>query len=329
MSSIANIITQILTYSDTVGTTDNPLLQSFNWSRRLSAVAVNNPDHKELRIPPGGTKILFDGLRTNTLNATSVVEISNISGALYKLAVTAGAIGGWRTLRSITGLSNVNITINNDSVATFELVGAVLTGIQSGDVLRVAGETTFDVAPYDFNPINSGLWVVIGVSGVKIQAVRSVDEPFSGIAEAVTGTDASQISVYSPDGVQKDDKFELSGAFSQASHKVYVVKDVTDKVIYFVSTSQIPEEIVNYPDPLVSGHSFVAYTSAKKLFYLETDQEVSVKFNDDSGDTVKISPIAAGNPDLIGYLHKFGSCYKVAVRNRSVNTAKVLYFVAE
>lgn len=329
MSGIANIITQILTYSDTVGTTDNPLLQSFNWSRRLSAVAVNNSDHKEIRIPPGGTVTLFDGLRTNTLDSTSIVEITNVSGALYKLSINSGAAGSWRIPRSITGLSNVNVTINNDSVATFELVGAVLTGIQPGDVLRIAGESTFDIAPYDFNPINSGLWVIIGVSGVKIQAVRAVDEPFSGINEAVTGTDASQISVYSSDGVQKEDKFELSGAFSQVSHKVFAVKDVTDKVIYFISTSQIPEEVINYPDPITMSHSLVVYTSAKKMFYLETDQEISVKFNNDAGDTVKVSPISAGNPDLIGYLHKFGPCYKAAVKNRSVNTAKVLYFVAE
>ena len=67
----------------------------------------------------------------------------------------------------------------------------------------------------------------------------------------------------------------------------------------------------------------------KRIFYLETDQEITVNFNDDVSDSVKVSPVSAGNPDLIGYIHKFGSCYKAVVKNRSVNEAKILYFVAE
>ena len=329
MKNTANIITQILTYSDTVGTTDNPQLRNFDWNRRLSAISIDNPDHGEIRIPAGGQKTIFDGLRTNDLDATSMIEVSNISGSTYKLERTAGASGNWRTARTITALTDVDITINNDSVATFEFVGATIVDVAVGDILRVVGDSTHHPGPYDFNSVNSGLWSIIGVTVDKIQAIRASGEPFSGIAETVTGTTASQIEVYSPDGVQKDDKFELKTPFSSASHKVFTVKDVTPSSIFFVSTSPIPEESVSYPDPIANGHSLIIYSNSKRVFYLESDQEISIQFNDDAGDNVRVCPISAGNPDLIGYIHKFGPCYKVVIRNKSVNLANILYFVAE
>lgn len=329
MKNIANIITQILTYSDTTGTTDNPQLRNFDWNRRLSSISIDNPYHAEVRVPPGAEIPLFDGLRDNLLDDSSVLQVSNISGSTYRIAVTAGTLPGWRTARSITSLTDVNITVNNDSVATFEFVGATIVDVVAGDILRVAGESICDTGPFDFSPINSGLWSVISVNSNKIQAVRPTGEPFSGIAESVTGTSSSQISAYSSNGVQAGDKFELKDPFSFVSQKVYEVKDVTPDAIIFVSTSPIPEEEVSYPDPLVDGHSLFVYNNSKRIFYLEVDQEISVKFNDDAGDTVKVCPVSPGDPDLIGYIHKFGPCYKAVVKNRSVNVAKVLYFVAE
>lgn len=330
MKNIANIITQILTYSDTVGTTDNPQLRGFDWNRRLSGISIGNPYHRTITVPAGDEAVLFDGMRSSSLDVTSVLSISNIDQSIYKLQVTSGQSGNWRTARSITPISDVNITVNNNSVATFEFVAATITGVISGDFLRVAGDSTFDTGPFSFDPINSGLWKVIGTSGNKIQAVRPTGESFSGIAESVTSIPAGQISVYSATGVQPEDKMEISGGFSSASFRTFTIKDVTNDTIYFISTSPIPEEsAVSYPNPSLNGESIFIYNNSKVVFFLESDQEISVKFNDDSGDKVKVCPIEAGNPDLVGYLHKYGPTYKAVVKNRSVNTATVLYFVAE
>lgn len=329
MKNIANIITQILTYSDTTGTTDNPQLRNFDWNRRLSSISIDNPYHAEIDIPPDGEVVLFDGLRSNSLDVTSVVDVVNIDTSNYKLKISAGSLSGWRTSRAITSLTDVNITINNDSVASFEFVGATLSGVVFGDILRVSGDQYFDDGPYDFNSINAGLWSVIAVSGDIVQAVRPTGQSFSGAPDAVVGTSSSQIQIYSSAGVQKDDKFELKSPFSVASHKVFAVKDVTPDTIFFVSTQPIPEESVPYPDPTPNGHSLFVYAASKKIFYLETDQEVSVRFDDDEGDNVKVCPIEPGNPDLIGYFHKYGPCYKAVIKNRSVNVSKILYFVAE
>jgi len=329
MKNIANIITQILTYSDTVGTTDNPQLRNFDWNRRLSAIPIDNPDHKEIRIPPGETVTLFDGLRTHSLDDTSVVGISNVEGAMYLLSVTSGQSALFRAPRSISPLTDVAITVNNDSVATFVFTGATLTGVVAGDVMRVAGESTFDDFTFDFNSLNSGLWKVIGISGNQVQVTRLVGQAFSGTDETVTGTDATQIEIYSSAGIQAEDRFELKSPFSFVSQKVFCVKDVTPDKIYFISTAPIPEESISYPDPIINGQSLSIYSNLKKVFYFETDQEVSVRFNDDASDNVKVCPISAGNPDLIGYFHKYGPSYKAVVKNRSVDTAKILYFVAE
>lgn len=330
MSNIANIITQILTYSDTVGTTDNPQLRNFDWSRRLSSISIKNPYSRELLIPAGQSSVIFDGLRSNSLDATSVLSIENIEDSLYKLSLDSGTSPNWRTPRPLSGITGCVVTVNNNAVATFDFAGATLTGIQSGDFLRISGEATFEQGPYSFNYMNGGLWKVLSATATKIQAVRPAGEPFSAIAETVASVAAGQVKVYSADGVQVDDKMEISGAFSQASRKIYTVKDVTSDSIYFTSTSPLPEEAaVAYPDPIVNGHSVVVYSSAKTLVYLEADQDISVKFNADATDNVRVSPIVAGSADLVGYLHKFGPTYKVEVKNRSVNTVRVLYFVAE
>jgi len=330
MKNIVNIITQILTYADTVGTTDNPQLRNFDWNRQLKGLSIDNPYSREIRIPPGEEATLFDGLRSNNLDATSVLSLENFSGSTYEIKVDSGTLPGWRTARTITTLTDVNITINNDVVATFEFVGATLGGVQINDIIRVAGDATYNNAPFAFSTVNSGLWVVIGINGNKLQAVRPIDEPFSGTDEALTSVPANQIEIYSADGTQKCDKFEIVGAFSSASYKTFKVKDVTPTRLIFTSTSPLPEETsVAYPDPVANGHSIFVYNNSKKIFYLEADQDISVRFNDDANDNVKITPIQAGNPDLIGYIHKFGHTYKAVVKNKSVNTVKIMYFVAE
>lgn len=330
MKNIANIIMQILTYSDTSGNTDNPQMRNFDWNRRLVDLSIDNPYHKELILAPGEEKTIFDGLRTNTLDDTSVLSLENIDQSIYKVQVTAGTLPGWREARTIASLGDVNVTINNDAVATFDFVGATLTGVIVGDVIRVAGEETYDSQPYQFNPINAGLWKVIAVSGSTVQAVRPTGQPFSGFNDSVTGATSDQIKIYSSSGVQPGDKFEIKGAFSSASYRVYEVKDVTSDTIYFCSGMPLPEESgVAYPDPVVNGHSVIVYSGAKTVFYLETDQELVVRFDDDTSDNVRVCPIETANPDLIGFMSKYGPTYKVVIKNKSINSANILYFVAE
>ena len=141
---------------------------------------------------------------------------------------------------------------------------------------------------------------------------------------------SGQVEIYSSSGVQKGDKFEVKGAFSLTTRRVYEVTDAKPNAVQFVSTLPIPEETgVAYPDPITNGHSLVFYTNAKRIVYLETDQDIALKFDGDTGEYVKVNPIKAGDPSLIGFFSKCGSAYRLEVVNKSVNIAQVLFFFAE
>jgi len=330
MSSIISIITQLLSYSDGTGTTDNPNLRNFDWSRYINAVAINNPASDKVTILPNQSKVLFDGLRDNPLDATSVLEIESLGSSIYRLSVTSGS-SGFRDPRSITNLQDCTVTINNSSVATFTFSPTTaFPDTVVGDIMRVSGVRTYDTPPFSFNDLNSGLWSIIAVSGNVIQAVRRKGVAFEGAAEAVTAISATELQIYSADGVQAGDKFDIKGAFSTASQRVYEVLCVSPAAILFTSAISIPEEAnVAYPDPVVNGHSLVFYSNAKRLIYMEVDQDVAVRFNGDPGDTNKVSPIEVSNSNLVGYLHKTGITYKTEVVNKSINPVSVLYFIAE
>lgn len=330
MANIVNIIAQFLSYSDNGGNTDNPQQRNFDWSRRLSALKMSRPSSDVIYIPPGESSVLFDGLRTTTLNATSVMDLTLLTGSTYQIKVTAGP-SGFRTARTITGLAGCAVTINNNSVATFNFAGATFGGgIQVGDILRISGQCTNDTGPYSFNSLNAGQWRIIGISGAVIQAVRAVGRSFEGVTETIVTVGAGQVEIYSSAGIQKGDKFEIKGGFSITSRRVYEVLDAKPTAIQFVSTLPIPEETgVAYPDPITNGDSLVFYVNAKRLVYIESNQDVVVKFDDDTSESVKINPITPGDPTLVGFMSKFGSTYKLEVVNKSVNTAEVLFFFAE
>jgi len=324
MNSIMNIINQLLAYSDNTGTTDNPQKRDFDWSRKFHSISVQNPAHDRVQIPSGVSEVLFDGITpTDLADGISEMQIEAVRDSVYRLSVTSGP-SGFRTARVLTGLTDCDVTINNNSVATFKFTGATTDAVV-GDIMHIAGSCSFDAAPYSFSSLNSGNWNIIAVSGDTIQAVRPVGQPFSGVTESVTTIPADQVSMYSSAGIQTGDKFEISDGFSLASHRVYEVVDARPEEILFSSVVAIPEE---------SGVTFntgdvVFYSNAKKIIYIESDQNIIVQFNNDISDLNKISPFEVGNPDLVGFLHQTGVIYKTVIINKSVNVANVRFFTAE
>lgn len=322
--NIINITTQLLAYSDST-LTDNPQLKTIDWTRRLFQISVSNPMSDSKTLYPGESFEIFDGTRPTLLSGSSQMSVDLLSTTTnrYRVKVTSGP-SGFRTARSVSGINNVSVQVNNNAIAEFTFTGATLASVQSGDVMRVSGQLLFDTGPFVFNPLNSGLWKVIAISGTVVQAVRLTGEDFSAANESVTGA-SSQVSFYSSAGVQKGDKVSINDSFSTVSRRVYEILDVTPNFFDFVSGISLPEESgVSY-----SSDSLVFYSGAKKLVYLEVDQEAVVRFNDDGSDNNKITPVAAGNQSLIGYLHKFGDSYKITVINKSINSMNVKFFTCE
>jgi hypothetical protein len=322
MKSIINIITQLLAYSDD-SHTDNPQKRDFDWSRRFHAIPVSNPAHDKVVLPPGESVTLFDGIRSTGLTTSSVMSIAYVRDSIYRLTVSTPS--AFRTSRVITGITGCVVTVNNNVVASFQFTGASITA-SVGDILRIAGSNYYDTfSNYSFSPLNAGKWRVVSVSGDTIQAVRSSECPFSGINETVVTVDPAQVEIYSASGVQAGDKFEISGVFSPASWRTYEVLDARPTQILFTSAINLPEE---------SGLTFtvgsvVFYSDAKKMIYVEVDQDSVIQFNNDSSQLNRITPIQPGKSDLVGYFHKYGISYKAVVINKSINIANVRFFTAE
>jgi hypothetical protein len=322
---ILNLVTHILCYADSV-VTDNPHERAIDHRRRLESIAVKNPSGDGRQLAPGEAFTMFQNSIATSLNGSSVIQIQAVSAqdSVYRLSVTSGP-SGFRTARSTSGISACAVTINNASVAVFDFAGATITSLQVGDIMRIKGQSTYDTGPFAFNPINSGIWKIIGISGTKVSVVRETGEQFEGVQETVLSGAGSDVMFYADDGVRSGMMFQVSGTLSQVSQRTYEVLSSTPTTIDFVSTAAIPEEsALTY----VTG-TIVFYSGVKKLVYVEADQECSIRLNGASDDSNRITPIAAGDKALRGFMTKIGDTYSCQVVNKSVNTCTIKFFTVE
>lgn len=327
MKTILNINNHLLAYSDNVGNTDNPQQRNYDWHRKIPGVAAEKTASDTVAIQPGQSSIVLNSVVPTNLVAGDQLSLEFVGGSTYKLCIDAGT-GQFNTARAVTGLSgtDVAITVNNNAVATFSFDPAVnLSSVQVGDLMRIPGLSTYDTPPFKFNDINSGLWRVLSVGANSVQVARQKVDCFDGVTETVINITDDDVKFYAQDGVVAGDNLLIDGSFSPVSHSSFKVVDATADCIYFTSTLPLPEETsVSYIDDTIS-----IYKKAKFLVYLETDQKITLKINGDASNLLKIKPISAGNPDLVGFFQYTGLCYKLEVVNDSVNIATVRYFTAE
>lgn len=321
---ILNYITQLLCYSDQ-SVTDNPHERAFDHRRRLEAIAVKNPSGDSKMLAPGESFSIVQNVISSGLSGASTVAIDLVSAqdSVYRLSATGANI--FRTARAPTGLAVCNVTVNNSSVATFDFVSADVSMILVGDLMKINGDNTYDTGPFQFNPINSGLWKVIGVNGTKVSCVRLVGQPFQAVTEAVTGPVDTDVSFFADDMIRPGMQFQVTDTFSQVTRRIFTVLNSTPNAIDFVSTASIPEEdALTY----ISG-SVVFYTGVKRMVYFECDQECSIRFNGQTDDLNRVTPIEAGNSMLRGSSLKWGDTYSCQVVNLSVNACTIKFFMAE
>lgn len=322
---ILNLITQLLAYSDP-SVTDNPHQRAFDHTRRLQSIPIKNPYGNAVSIAPGGSFTIFDGTTATGLNGSSVISLQLLSApdSIYRLLITSGP-SGFKTARAPTGLGACVVTINNNAVAQFDFTAATLTGVVAGDIMRVKGAALYDTGSFAFNPINAGLWKIIAVSGTKVSAVRLVGEPFAGLAESVASGADTDVQFYADDGIQKGDKFDVTETLSVVSRRTYEVLDASPTTIDFVSAIPLPlESALTY-----IADSITFYKSSKKLIYIEVDQDAVVRFNDDTSDTNRLTPIEPSNKDLPGFLNKWGDTYRCTIVNKSISQMNVKFFMGE
>ena len=156
-------------------------------------------------LAPGTSLQLFNGTVASGLDGTSVISIQLLpsQSSVYRVSVTGDA--NFRTARGVSGLGSTTVTINNNAIAVFNFGSAVLTGVTVGDVLRISGQQLNDTGPFSFNPINSGFWTIIGISGTSLSCTRFIGQEFQAVNETVTAT-STDVQIYSSAGIQVGNK---------------------------------------------------------------------------------------------------------------------------
>ncbi len=322
---ILNLITQLLCYADP-SVTDNPHERAFDHRRRLESIAVKNPSGDSKMLAPGESFSIVQNTISSGLSGASTVQITQVSAqnSVYRLKVTAGP-DAFRTARSVLLPAGCTVTVNNQSVAVFDFAAATLVGVTVGDIMKINGDASYDTGPFQFNPINSGLWKVIGINGgTKVSCTRLVGQPFQAVAETVVAV-GSDASFFADDMIRPGMQFQVSGTFSPVTHRTFEVLNSTPSYIDFVSTAAIPEETGLTYDP----DSVVFYTGVKRMVYAECDQECSIRFNGQTDDRNRITPIEAGNASLRGNMIKWGDTYSCTIVNKSVNACTIKFFMVE
>ncbi len=315
---------RILMFDDTPSNR-NPLRRHADWQQNVQALPVLGPQGpRDYTLAPGEELTLFNGTRSLTANGSTEYDLalSVLDSSRYRLTWTGtGSAPGFRTARVVAvGGGNLIIAVQtNDTILVTSSLGAVFGAVMVGDDVLFPGVATGDPAVFD--PLNEGLWTVLAAAAGQLQLARKPGTAFSATSETVALTDDDQVLVFSAAGTQVDDLVDLVAGFSASALRAYPVAAVTAKWIEFTSTLPLAEETVV---PGVSG--LKVYSDAKRFVYLETNQEVAVKLNGNTGETDRVEPLPDGSN---GWFEKVGTTYSLAVKNRSTATATVTLISAE
>lgn len=328
MSNILEVHSTIVSYADE-NVSNNPRLRTADWSKHQTAITAGRPLISEYLIEPSQSVVAFDGTRTLAIDGTTEVDITLVdsSKSLYRLEWVGGTLPEFRPTDSpsLAG-ETLEFTINNGATAKLQVTSSPafqFLGVGTGWQVFIPGLSTNDPATV-FNETNTGYWVILGTADNANSLIlkRPAGQGFEGVAESVVLADDAQIQFFNYNGVQVGDKFEIVGGPINAMYRQdFEVSSLTGRRIEFISPEPLPEESA----VLIGASNLVIYSDAKMFVRIETDQDTTIRFNGDSGNNVRVSPIATNSLQDMGWIEKYGPTFKLEIRNKSyVNSARVI-----
>lgn len=92
---ILNDSDSLVIYDDPVNTS-NPQLRYVDWSRQVNNLVVQNPLNQQMVVPPGASKVIFNGSRSVSIDNTTTFSISlnPINSSIYRITWT-GRYSSW------------------------------------------------------------------------------------------------------------------------------------------------------------------------------------------------------------------------------------------
>lgn len=303
---------------------NNPALKYIDWKRQLLGVGVANPKTEAVQIPAGSEKLVFDGTRLTTYdNSTAfALTLHPQSPNRYRLAAASGVFKTDRAL-NCNGIALALTVQSNNTLVMAAGSGTPFSALQAGDIVFIPGTLSGDPAG-PFSVLNEGEWVVLAASGTQVTLARPAGTDFSGVGQAVT-SGAADIVAYKNDIVQVGDKMEISAGFASNAWRSYEVVAATAKWVEFIS--DVPLAAESGIVPTTAGLKF--YSSSKRFLRIEADQDCVVRLNGDAGDSVKLSPWAAGDPAMVAEFTKVGPSWSLKIVNRSTQTLNAVVISAE
>jgi hypothetical protein len=295
-----------------------PAFYNFNCKRDV-LVDVENPQNTSITLQPNETRTIFDGSRTLTVDATTVLSLaySVLGNHKYRLSYVSGTLPGFRTNRGVViSAVSMAMVINSNSTATLTAgVAGTFSGVVATDTLFIPGVTTGD-ASIGFNSLNEGYWYVLGATGTVLTLTRVMGTIFNGYTETIVPT--GNALVYGASGVIVGDTLELVSGFSASNCRDYTVTAVTSEFVEFSSTIPLMAETVT---PTASG--LVVYSDGKRFVRVESDQEVVVRVNADTSNNIRIVPWDPTNSKMVGEFMCTGPVWGLVLWNKSTGVAKI------
>jgi hypothetical protein len=320
-----SITNRYLAYEDE-SSTNNPQLKSFDRSRQMQGIPVDNPAYEPFRIQPFAQVQIFDGTRELSYGSLTQYSIQPLNAASNRYRIKWTGVGDapeFRTVRAVnflTGATPHTVTVTpqlNQSVAITASAGAVFGTVVAGDVVYIAGLSTGDSASI-FDPLNEGVWSVLSATSTSLVLTRNPGQVYSSVSETVTIASNASFQVFSSDGVQLDDTLSLIDGFSPVLLQTYEIVNVTADSLDFVSGVTLPPTSAVVP----GLNSIVVFSNAKSWIALETDQNLDVSINSNLS-SFTVEPLLSGDPNKVGVFQLNGTVYYLTITNKSTLPATV------
>jgi hypothetical protein len=319
-----NINSSAVAFQDQV-LTNNPLLRSFDWNRRLNNIQVASPEARTFTVPGRQMMTLFNSARATTIDATTIFAVKYLSGSTYRFAWTGGTNPSLATDQALTfGVTNFTVAVASNQVVTITaLSGTPFINVTAGATLYINGPT--DVAVPTFNILNSGYWNVSTATSTVLTLVRPSGSPFSAIAETVTGaTGANDMIAFVPTTVQVGDKMRISAGFAVDTRQTYEVVEVTSDWVKVVSTLPLPDEA-----GIIPTSSGMVFYLAKRFTRIEVNQRANIYYNGAGDQAQELEPWVSGDASQMAWQERVGPVWSLLVYNLSQVPMTVNVFSCE
>ena len=282
-------------------------MSNFKWTRELDALPCSDPNSSKILLAPGETRAIFSGARSLSQDGTTQYSISlkPLTSNTYILTAVGGANPNFRTPRTVGLLRTSTVVVSqNGPLSIYTSSDFALTGnIQVGDTLNVGPDMGFNVN-------NVGQFKVLSFTNNSLTVENEV-----AVAESVAiGSNFAEFQVYSGAGVQIGDTLDITGGFSVVTQGSYQITNVYAESLEFYSTAVLPAE-----NPITT--QVAIYYEAKKLLYIEADQNCSLNINGSAAGN--ISPLVVNNCVNPGIFLRTDIMYSLSITNNGTSPANV------